>query len=555
MTMLYDGEYDVIVAGSGVGGLSAAITAAERGARVIVLEKFDKLGGVTALSSGHLWPGPNNVSEKLGYIDSATEAQAYLDHLSQGLSKESLRNNYLAGSREAIKFFTEKIGVELTVIRGLCDYYFPDVVGSKAEGRYLEIKPFLGKRLGEWADKVITSPYTDGYSYVTGTEWVETQHGRENIVECLLRHVKEDERCGGAGLSAALVLAALERKVEFRLSTAVTKLLTDDGRVIGVVAKQAATDTSLEKTFRFRSQQGVVLATGGYDWRKDFMKAFDGLTDSATMVLPSVTGDHIVLASSVGAIPVPTRLPGQSPIFVGYPVPNEIIYGHPSSRLWMAGAPHNIVVNRTGQRFANDGFYVDIVLKVNHYGGQNTGMTNWPAWMIFDQSMLDKYGLQPAAPGQPLPEGLAIKSDTISSLAKLAGIDEAGLTETVERFNGFCKSGVDTDFARGTNRWAQLMSGNLTLPNPNLGEIAKAPFYAVKLQHVSIGAGTTGLPIDGNGHVISASGSTVQGLYATGNSTAWQDWGGGLNSGVAGMRGMLYGYRAAVEMTGAPLKL
>lgn len=553
--MSYDDEYDVIVAGSGVGGLSAAITAAEQGARVLVLEKFNQLGGVTALSSGHLWPGPNTVSEKLGYKDSVSEAQTYLDHVSQGLSKESLRNKYLAGSRDAIQFFTEKIGLELTVIRGLCDYYYPQVMGSKVEGRYLEVKPFSGKRLGEWADKVITSPYTPGYSYVTGTEWVESQYGRENLVEALTGHLTEDERCGGAGLSAALVLAALERKVEFRLSTAVTKLLTtDDDRVIGVVAKQAATDTTAKRSFRFRSLHGLVLATGGYDCRKDFMKAFDGLTDTATMVLPSVTGDHIVLASSVGAIPVPTRLPGQSPIFMGYPVPGEIIYGKPSSRLWTVGQPHSMVVNSTGQRFADDGFYVDVVLKVNQYGGQNKGMTNWPAWMIFDQSMLDKYGLQPAAPGQALPKGMAKQANTIAELAKISGID-ASLSKTVERFNGFCKSGIDTDFARGNVRWAALMSGDLKMPNPNLGEIAKAPFYAIKLQHVSIGTGTTGLPIDGNGRVFNAAGGLVEGLYATGNSTAWQDWGGGLNSGVAGMRGMLYGYRAALEMTGTSVKL
>jgi 3-oxosteroid 1-dehydrogenase len=80
MEMEFDGEYDVICAGAGIGGLSAAITAAEKGARVLVLEKFDKLGGVTALSSGHLWPGPNVVSEKLGIADTNEQAQAYITH-------------------------------------------------------------------------------------------------------------------------------------------------------------------------------------------------------------------------------------------------------------------------------------------------------------------------------------------------------------------------------------------------------------------------------------------------------------------------------------------
>ena len=299
MEMEFDGEYDVICAGAGIGGLSAAITAAEKGARVLVLEKFDKLGGVTALSSGHLWPGPNVVSEKLGIADTNEQAQAYIDTLSQNLSVESLRTGYLPRSREAIKFFTETIGVELEVIRGLPDYYYPLIPGSAKEGRYLEIKPFPAKRLGEWADKVLTSPYAPNYSYVTGGEWVESQAGRVNIVECLTRHLEEDERCAGAGLSASLVYAALKRNVDFKTSTAVTSLLIENGRVVGVMSQQFATERSPEKTLRFRAKQGVVLATGGYDWRKDLMRSFDGLHDTGTMVLPSVTGDHFKLASQV----------------------------------------------------------------------------------------------------------------------------------------------------------------------------------------------------------------------------------------------------------------
>jgi 3-oxosteroid 1-dehydrogenase len=555
MEMEFDGEYDVICAGAGIGGLSAAITAAEKGARVLVLEKFDKLGGVTALSSGHLWPGPNVVSEKLGVVDTNEQAQAYIDTLSQNLSVESLRTGYLPRSREAIKFFTETIGVELEVIRGLPDYYYPLIPGSAKEGRYLEIKPFPAKRLGEWADKVLTSPYGPNYSYVTGGEWVESQAGRGNIVECLTRHLEENERCAGAGLSASLVYATLKRNVDFKTSTAVTSLLIENGRVVGVMSQQFATGRSPEKTLRFRAKQGVVLATGGYDWRKDLMRSFDGLHDTGTMVLPSVTGDHFKLASQVGAIPVPARLAGQSPNLMGYRVPGEMIYGHPSSRLFLPGAPHSMIVNLSGRRFANDAFYPDVVLKATYNGGLRKGLPNWPAWLIFDQNKLDMYGLQPALPRQPLPEGLAVQADTLSALAEATAIDAAGLSETVKRFNGFCKNAVDPDFERGTVPWSAIMCGDFRLPNPNLADIAKAPFYAVKLQNISLGATTAGLQIDDDGRVLDVNQTPVQGLYATGNSAAWQDWGGGCNSGVAGMRGMLYGYRAAVQMGAASFKL
>ncbi|KAF2810609.1 fumarate reductase/succinate dehydrogenase flavo protein-like protein [Mytilinidion resinicola] len=563
MATQYSDTYDVVVAGSGVGGLSAAITAAERGARVLVLEKLDKLGGVTALSSGVLWPGPNPLSESLGFEDTVEEAQAYMNTISRGLAKENLKLGYLATSREAIHYFTEKIGVELQVIRGVPDYYYPSVQGSKVEGRFLESKPFPGKRLGKWADKVLTSPYGPSFSYVTGTEWAASQTGQGNIVECLQRHVQEDERCGGAGLSAALVYAALQRNVEFRTSTALADLIVEGGRVAGVLVEPVTSSSggtattngtangngNHEKAVRLQARQGVIMAMGGYDWRKDLMQAFDGLKDSSTMVPPTITGDHIVMASKVGAIPIPARLPGQSPIFVGYRVPGEVIFGHPSSRLLLAGAPHSIIVNRQGRRFANDGFYPHVVEQVTRYGSQMTHMPHWPAWLVFDQSMLDKYGLAPTYPGQPLPEGLAIQADSIKELAERTGIDPAGLSETVERYNGFCETATDPDFGRGTFPWSALMVGDYRLKNPNMAELTRAPFYAIQLVHVSLGAGTAGLQTDEHGRVLTVLGTPIPGLFAAGNSTAWQDWGGGYSSGVAGMRGMMYGYRAALHMT------
>ncbi|EXJ82858.1 hypothetical protein A1O3_06673 [Capronia epimyces CBS 606.96] len=576
----YDGEYDVIVAGSGVGGLAAAITAAERGARVLVLEKLDQLGGVTALSSGVLWPGPNPVSENAGFHDTADEAQAYMDTLSRGLAKDDLRLSYLAGGREAIQYFTDKIGVELQVIAGVPDYYYPSVQGSKPDGRFLEGKPFAASRLGDWASKVLTSPHGPSFSYVTGSEWAASQTGQENfnIVQVVTQHVQQDERCGGAGLSAAFVYAALQHHVEFRTSTALADLIVEDGRVVGVVAEPQGQESNGDSDnkatnplpLRLRARRGVILAVGGYDWRKDLMQAFDGLKeqDMTTMTPPSITADHLVVAAKVGAIPIPARLPGQSPIFVGYRVPGEVVFGHASSRLLLAGSPHSIIVNRHGRRFANDAFYADVVQQVTRYDGgggvdggglgssgdskakpKSNSLLHWPAWLVFDQRMLDKYGLAPSAPGQPLPAGLAIQADSLAELAERAGIDPAGLTATVQRYNGFCENGTDPDFGRGTYPWSALMVGDYRLKNANMADLAQAPFYAVPLVHVSLGIGTAGLPIDRDGRVLTPVSKPVPGLYATGNSTAWQDWGGGYTSGVAAMRGMIYGHRAALQMT------
>jgi 3-oxosteroid 1-dehydrogenase len=542
--MSWDEEYDIVCAGSGMGGLTGALTATERGKTAIVVEKFEQLGGVSALSSGQLWPGPNHLAEAAGIKDDEGSAKSYINHLSQGMSSPELRAAFFTGSREALRFMTDAIGIEMRVIRNLPDYYYPKVPGSAAEGRYIEVVPFPAQKLGDWASKVLCSPYGHYYNYSTSSEWIDMQHGGDHLSVPLKRHAAADERCAGAGMAAAQVFAALKRGVEFRTSTEVTQLVIEDEKIVGVVIRGPS------GTRRIRARCGVLLATGGYDWHPTFVRSFDALPSTGSMALPTVTGDHFILASKAGVIPIPARAPAQTPIFVGYKVPSETIYGKKgSSRLLVPGQPHSIVVNRTGKRFANDSFYPDVATKCGRFDGQEEGMANWPAWVIFDQNMLDKKGMLPAPPGSPLPDGMAIQADDLSVLARLAGIDVEGLQTTVERFNEMCKTGVDKDFERGTNLWGRLMAGDPKLKNPNMAELQKAPFYAIKLERVTMGVPTAGLPINGDGCVTDAAGDVVPGLYASGNSASWQDWGGGYNSGIASMRGMLYGYRSALHMT------
>jgi 3-oxosteroid 1-dehydrogenase len=542
--MRWDEDFDVVCVGSGLGGMSAALTAAERGARAIVIEKFELLGGVSALSSGQLWLGPHHLEEPDGIEDDDADADAYLSHLSQGFATPDRRKVFIERGREALRYFTDVIGIELTVVNGLPDYYYPAVKGSRAEGRYVEVRPFKADRLGPLAAKILTSPYGDGYSFTTSNEWVQMQNGGEHVGACLQRHVEAGERCAGAGLAAAQILAAQERGVEMRASTEVIELVIENGAVVGVVTRDAS------GTKRISARLGVVLATGGYDWKADYVRAFDALPEAGSMAPPTVSGDHIVMAAKAGAIPVPARAPAQSPIFIGYKVPAETIYGRTSYRMWLPGSPHCIAVNRTGNRFADDSFYPDVATKVGRFDGQEQGQPNWPAWIVFDQNMVDKYGLMPSWPGQPLSEGMATSADSIASLAAEVGIDPAGLERTIARFNGFCETSVDEDFARGTVPWGRIMTGDPRLPNPNMAPLVKPPFYAVKIERVTMGVPTAGLPIDTDARVLDAGEKPIPGLYAAGNSAAWLDIGGGYNSGIANTRGMLYGYLAVLHMTG-----
>lgn len=542
--MSFEREVDVLCVGSGPGGMSAAITAAEAGLRAVVVEKDDKAGGVQAYSSGQIWLGATHLQSRLGIAETRDEFARYLDHLSQGLALPAMRDMFIDRGNEALRFLNERIGIPFMIVRGLPDYFYPRIAGSRAEGRYIEVEPFPARMLGEWAPRCACSPYGAGYSYTTSSEWVAMQVSNGRFIgDCLRDHLAADERCAGAGLAAWLLKAAIDRGVEVLLESPATQLTQHAGRVTGAVLATSQGEV------RMRARHGVVLATSGYDWNPDLVRAFEALAQAGSMCPPTVEGDHLKLAAAAGVIALPARAPAQTPIFVGYRVPSERVHGRISHRMLLPGHPHSIIVNSKGKRFCDDGFYPDVAVKVARFDGADAGTPNWPAWLIFDDDFRAKYGLLPAYPGQPLPAGVAHEAVDLEALANLAGLDASGLRATVRRFNEFAATGVDLDFGRGTVPWGRIMTGDpRRQSNWNIGPIERAPFYAVKLERVVMGVPTAGLPIDAHARVRDARGKPVTGLYAAGNSAAWIDIGGGYNSGIANMRGLLQGYVAAHHM-------
>jgi 3-oxosteroid 1-dehydrogenase len=540
----WDEEFDVVCVGSGGGGLTAAATAAASGAKVLIAEKDQKIGGVTGRSGGQVWVGATELAEHAGMPDSVDEVVQYLDNLSDGLAVPHLRESYVHKSIEAVRYLSDTLNIPLNVIAGLPDYYYPNVPGSKSEGRYLEIEPFDARRLGSWSDRTVVSPFSAGYSFVTTKDNLEAMMGIGDPIEARIsRHVAKDERCAGAGLSAHILSAGLERGVVVRAETRAISLVNGAGGVEGLIL-----DTPTGQ-LRVRAHQGVLLATGGYDWNKDFVRSFEGIPESASMCPPTIEGDHLVMAAELGAMPTAARTPAHTPIFVGYHVPGDEADGHPAHRaMWIGCLPHAIYVNRKGLRFADDSFYPDVVAAVSRFDGTRSGQPNWPAWLIFDENYRNKYGLDPIEPGKPLPDGLAHTADTIQGLANNAGIDSIGLEATIERFNDFCELGTDKDFDRGGMLYGRMSGDPRMNPNPNLGPICDPPFYAVPLQRITLGVPTVGLPINEKAQVIDATGSAIPGLYAAGNSASWQEIGGGFNSGIANARGIVFGYLAAKDM-------
>src|ERR1700722_16357512 len=169
--MIIEREVDVLCVGSGAGGMSAALTAAEAGLRTLVVEKDDKAGGVQALSSGQIWLGATHLQSRLGIGETREEFAGYLDRLSQGLALPAMRDMFVDRGKEGLRFLNERIEIPFIIVRVWPDYFYPRGSGSRAEGRYIEVEPFPGRMLGEWAAKCGSSPYGAGYSYATSSEW------------------------------------------------------------------------------------------------------------------------------------------------------------------------------------------------------------------------------------------------------------------------------------------------------------------------------------------------------------------------------------------------
>jgi 3-oxosteroid 1-dehydrogenase len=217
--------------------------------------------------------------------------------------------------------------------------------------------------------------------------------------------------------------------------------------------------------------------------------------------------------------------------------------------------PHSIMVDQLGERFCDEaGAYMEIGQRM-YQRQQQTGRAV-PSWVIMDSRQRARYPWGTAAPGQVPKEWLAsgymIQAQSIEELCRKTGMDQAGLQRTLARFNGFCQSGVDSDFGRGSRAFDRCHGDPTVKPNPNLGAIEKPPFYAVRMYPGDVGT-AGGLVTDEHARVLRGDGSVIPGLYATGNCTASVVGrcypGAGASIGAA----FTFGYIAAHHAAGAPL--
>ncbi|MBU5428126.1 FAD-dependent oxidoreductase [Tissierella pigra] len=448
-------ETDVIVVAAGLSGLAASIAAAENGANVITFEKSNTTGGAANMGMGPLGVGSSIQKQQMV---SLSPGEAFRKHM----------------------YFTH-YGVNARLVR---DYYFKS--GDTIDWLMDMGVEFVGVQRAFSAPEA-TRPYSDGEF-----TW----------------HVVKPEGGGPPGPRCASTMTkkmterAIELGVEILLETPVTKIIMEDGKAVGVFAKDK---DGQEIEARAKS---IILATGGFGDNPEMIREETGYKFGETIfnfAIPGMKGEGIKMAWEAGA--------GQTKCTMElmYQLPDNMnhfildgVFRQPC--LW---------VNRNGERFMPE----DQIGNTTFTGNAISAQPGHVAFSIFDSRMLKRYkkhGADIVSHVHPhdlfdhfdeqwerdIAEGYEpiTQADTIEELAEKAGIDVQGLLDQVEEYNSMCEAGFDEIFEKD---------------RAYMQPIAKGPFYCCR-QNVGAYGSLGGILINHRTEVMTQDSKVIQGLYAVG---------------------------------------
>ncbi len=549
---------DVLVVGSGAGGLSAAVTAAHHGLDVLVVEKTPWIGGTTAWSGGWLWVPRNPLAVAAG-IDEGIEGP--LEYLAGEIGNRAADPRvrvFLENAPEMVRFFRDHGRVDWLDGNRVPDFHTGP--GAREGGRSVTAAPFDARALGPWAFRLrppLAPTTIAGMALGPGAEmaaffnWNRSLGNAGLVVRRLVRHGADLATRGrsarlvnGNALAGRLLRAALDKGVRIRTEAAAGALLVEDGRVTGARVGGEAVQT----------RRGVVLAAGGFPHdRARIAEMFEHAPTGAehhSAAPPTNTGDGLRLGEAAGGhvtrddahpgawAPV-SLLPGRGGAVTPFP------------HLVERAKPGIIAVTPDGRRFVNEAdSYHDFMCALFAEGAGH-------AWIIADARARRRFGLGAAKPF-PFPDaphlrsGYLLRAPDLRALARKAGLPEQALAETVETFNTHARQGNDPAFHRGASPYNRVQGDAGHGPNPALGPLEQAPFYAVKVVPGSLGT-FAGLETDAGARVLDGAGRPVPGLFATGNDAASMMAGHYPSGGITLGPAMTFGYIAGRLLAGQPV--
>jgi succinate dehydrogenase/fumarate reductase flavoprotein subunit len=561
-------ECDVLVAGSGCSGMSAAITARYRGLEVLIVEKEPRFGGTTARSGGWLWIPGTSLAKAYGIEETPEQARTYLRHEAGNNFDAARVDAFLSAGPEAVDFFTTKTALRFDMPLVFPDYH-AEAPGGAQGGRSMVTRPFDGRELGDLI-KTLAMPLPEltvfGMMLGSGKEIIHFMRVTKSLTSAvyvakrLSRHLMDVLRHGrgmtltnGNALAGRLAKSAQDLKIPMWLSSPVRELTVENGTVTGAIVSREG------RGVRVRARRGVVLACGGFphdvERRK---KMFPHAPTGAEHFSPGPTGntgDGLRLAESAGGH-IEDRLPNAAAW-----VPVSLTTRKDGSKGVMPhfidrAKPGVIAVMRDGKRFANEGNsyhdFVQAMIKAAKPGEEIA------AYLVCDHKTLRKYGLGCVPPfpmplGHHLASGYLMRGDTLEALAAKAGIDAKALAETVRQFNATAPLGQDPAFGKGSKAYNRYQGDALHGPNPCVAPIENGPFYAIKMVTGDLGT-YAGIVTDENARALDAEGRVIPGLYAAGNDMASIMGGNYPGAGITLGPALTFGYIAGRHLADSATK-
>ncbi|HEX7874643.1 MAG TPA: FAD-dependent oxidoreductase [Sphingobium sp.] len=546
----FDETFDWVVVGSGAGSMSSALVMRQAGKSVLVLEKTQYVGGTTAKSGGVMWI-PNNRFMNPGE-DSAEKAITYLDTVVgddaefPGTSHEK-RLAYVNEAPKMLDFIVSQ-GVELERASEFWPDYYDELPGGCKSSRCVTAKYFDLKELGTWEKKVRPgfAPFPvkldDGMRSSFRRKSKEMSKLYWQIVRrtILGKLTFKNYTSAGAALQGRMLKAALKAGADVRVEAPVKELIVEGGKVVGVVAEQNG------RAVRIGARLGVLVNAGGFAQNQAMRDKYMPGTQAAWSNTPEGdTGDLHVEMERIGG------MLAQMDQMVGYQTTRapgfEKGYVKPPAQ-GITGKPGAILVDQSGVRYLNEGgsyeLYCQSMLE------RNRTVPAVPSWAIFDRRFAEDYEVAGTVIGKGVPKawtdsGYLKQGDTVEALAASIGVDPAVLKGTVDRWNGFVDAGKDEDFGRGERAYdTWLGDPYLAVKNPALARIDRGPFYAIEVVPGDVST-YGGIVTDSHSRVLRGDRSVIEGLYATGVSTASPMGGVYPGAGASVGPSMTFGYVAA----------
>ncbi|HET6152867.1 MAG TPA: FAD-dependent oxidoreductase [Marmoricola sp.] len=471
-------SFDVIVVGSGGGALTAAYLAQKHGLRTVVVEKTEYCGGTSAYSGGACWLPGSEVQQRAGIADSTESARSYLGALLTDPDPVKVE----AFLDQAPRLVAELEADDAFTFEWLPFPEYYDAPGRVSWGRSIQPANIKRGELPEQVAALVRPPVELDRAGLPGRNTLS----------------------GGQALIARLLLAFVRDGGTVLTGHAVTGLRTEDDRVAEVVGLHEG------GSFSLGASRGVVIASGGFEHNAEWRERHGVPGDAAWSMAPegTNTGEPIAAAVAVGAA---TDLLDQGWFCPGLE--------HPDGRgSFTLGFRSGVIVDASGNRYANE------CLPYDRFGREMAKAAQGdpgriPSWFVFDSregGRLPAIAMPEGDPADHLAAGTWVQAETVAELSEKLGLTD--LVATVDRFNGFCETGVDEDFGRGGDEYDTFFAGGEG-PNKALVGVSQGPFFAARFVLSDLGT-KGGIVTDAAGRALREDGSVLPGLYATSNSAA-----------------------------------